>query len=149
MKREIKFRAWSTVTKSFTDAFVFDVSTGVLTPATKSCILTQYTGLKDKNGKEVYEGDIVTGVVKAPQLLTGDTDENCNTKMGGVVFYDYCGFSLDCQHTQYLCDGDREGMCNYFSFIDTYDGDFGEMEIIGNIYEDGHLLEGQGSRDKM
>lgn len=102
--------------------------------------LMQYTGLKDKNGKEIYEGDIVKGVVKKVQLLTGDTDETYNNDMTGVVVYCYDRFHLECKQTQHLCDKDRDGMCNYFYFHDDYDGDFDDKEVIGNVYENPELL---------
>ena len=67
MTREIKFRVWSYEDKEYrTDCNltqVFNSMTG--TPATvfsdegDRFDIEQYTGLKDKNGKETYEGDIV------------------------------------------------------------------------------------------
>lgn len=101
--------------------------------------LMQYTGLKDKSGKEIYEGDIVRGVVEFPQLLTGDTDENSNFRMGGEVFWDYDRFSL--RAIQGMCDPDRPGMVNYFDFVGRELETFDDMVVIGNIYESPELLK--------
>ena len=62
--REIKFRAWNTDNLRFAPNFNViipterDGKTHRFEPA-DNVILMQYTGLKDKNGKEIYEGDIV------------------------------------------------------------------------------------------
>lgn len=78
--------------------------------------LMQFTGLKDKNGKEIYEGDICLVSLKYFDI------KNEKSK---VIFKDGCfcfqyGFSDD--------------------YVKTYNAwDVNSIEVIGNIYEDGEL----------
>lgn len=72
--REIKFRAWNEKLKMMSPAFHLNMEEmptgyggeilvnfidGQLSEMIEKCELMQYTGLKDKNGREIYEGDIV------------------------------------------------------------------------------------------
>jgi len=60
--REIKFRAWDKTDKIMLQPYSGCISDGKVFMSCKSgneFELMQYTGLKDKNDKEIYEGDIV------------------------------------------------------------------------------------------
>jgi len=55
--REIKFRAWDKKLKQL--SIPVQISNPPTPGHERGLILMQFTGLKDKNGKEIYEGDVV------------------------------------------------------------------------------------------
>ncbi len=59
--RKLKFRAWDTVNKKMITPFLILHERGLSNYSEVDSFydLMQYTGLKDKNGKEIYEGDIL------------------------------------------------------------------------------------------
>lgn len=56
--REIKFRFWLGHTKKMTYAHPLSEVGKIVPEFTEDIIPLQYTGLKDKSGKEIYEGDV-------------------------------------------------------------------------------------------
>ena len=115
--REIKFKLWH---KGFKKFFTTNYSDQIsMMPdgnifwmgecETDNFIILQYTGLKDENGREIYEGDIVR------HATWGDVYE--------VIFEDG-GFYV---------------LSSYdFQTINEY-----PLEVIGNIFENPELLEGE------
>lgn len=103
----------------------------------------QYTGLTDKNGRKIFEGDItklilldgeiryfkvsIKSVVRKVLCHPDFDDEVSKVEITGVVF-EWSGYEL-------------------FPCIDTYGvPDYRMMEIIGNIFDSPELLKGDNTR---
>lgn len=126
MSREIKFRAWDKADCTMTpDPFAWlDVRDELLNyregqfernHPDKRYEILQYTGLKDKGGVEIYEGDIVRQLIKSEYLDESDW----LTIIGVVNILDGC-----------WCI--NEGCYPLFCFSN---------EVIGNIYENKNLID--------
>ncbi|BFH70616.1 hypothetical protein J27TS7_57900 [Paenibacillus dendritiformis] len=132
MSRPIKFRAWHKADKKIYQVTGFTQKHWLLRgkgfPMPPSAIeVMQYTGLTDRNGKEIYEGDIVRFLDAYSYGETGDWDECVCT---GKIEWD----NLLAQF--YVTN--RESMSN----DDFWEQCGEECEVIGNIYEHPHLLKG-------
>lgn len=93
--------------------------------------LMQYTGLKDKNGVEIYEGDIVKCVPNAWSKLLAEPPDL--TRDASTIEYFHGMFHL-CQKYH-----GREPIEDYLDGRQDEERAF--LEVIGNIYENPALLE--------
>lgn len=121
--RQLKFRSWLKNYNCYADVLGFEQgrlfvqfqsgerSQHRLYVPIEDCILEQYTGLKDKNGKDIYEGDIV----EYDWYIRNDKSYRVKEK----VVFDDMGARLG---------NDRIRNCS-------------NVEVIGNIHENAVLLE--------
>ena len=146
MNREIKFRAWDKKKKrmilpsgAFGNQQHWSIESGntqhwgmfqvgkkhgrICGSADNSGILMQYTGLKDKNGVEIYEGDIV----KLDDVFDA---------VAKIVFLQG---SFMCEWLNDDCYS--EEMSRVIWTRRPYTGEADTFEVIGNIYENPELLE--------
>jgi uncharacterized phage protein (TIGR01671 family) len=117
--REHKYRAWDTNLK---EPMMYSDWKALWGDEVEGLIIMQFTGLKDKNGKEIYEGDILE-----ENMFVKWCDEQGSYELFLYAFNDdgsdYC----------LACGGDMhwyevaERPCPY--------------EVIGNIYENPDLLK--------
>lgn len=163
--REIKFRAWDSQYKKWLKPFEWpyghsglwlNIENGELTHIEESgdnditytpfenIMLSQFTGLKDKNGKDIYEGDVIEHV-RNDEEEDNDLDYVNEWKVRCVVEWqdgiskhlphkDDNPSTANCnpQFVGKLLRGQKDGSYNW--------SEFHNCEVIGNIYENPELI---------
>ena len=128
MSIEIKFRAWD---KTDNKMIYPDEKSNHDTMWTVNAwcdsenelaIIEQFTGLHDKNGKEIYEGDIV-------RISQCEGDDVTNSE----VKFSQGGFIVEADFGDY--DQTTIGWA-----IEQLQGDYDNIEVIGNIHQNPDLL---------
>ena len=124
--REIKFRAWLPKVKKMEYGIEKDGDLGDILADSNNggefYKVMQYTGLKDKDGNEIYEGDII----EYKKINEFDSDYR------GYVLFDKSSWRVNWEDDLCIIRKDLE-----FWAVER------NIEVIGNIYENPGLLEGE------
>ena len=137
MSRPIKFRAWFEPTHEYKCEYIdryghelediechyyteedFLDDSWCNTSDYESIVFEQYTGVNDKNGKEIYEGDIIRDI------------DFCHKEHIAEI-------SWLISEAKFLCESDNNACWDFYDMR----GD--DIEVIGNIHENPELLEAE------
>ena len=139
MSKEIKFRAWDVKWEFMTaEVSLKDLAEGFAGIYGEDKIVMQYTGLKDKKGKEIYEGDIII-IDNKHASLGSDIIKTVLFKNGmfGVSEDAYSFISL--KEFFVGVESTKKYISNYGEIFEEYKA---VVEVIGNIYKNPELIRG-------
>jgi uncharacterized phage protein (TIGR01671 family) len=140
MKREIKFRAkdkrageWC-IGELHLASKVPHIHQDILSSIPiDSSTIGQFTGLNDKNGKEIYEGDIVEWLFFYTVHSSNGADGDREELLKGVIEWRQGGFIFR------ILENDFEN-AGWYSMSDLHTETQTDVEVIGNIHDNPELL---------
>ena len=137
MNRPIKFRIWDRITdEMYYDALVGNCRGESTVPCvylnnigwahTDNCVVEQFTGLLDNNGREIYEGDIVSAYKDLTEMYSRGSVEN-----GTLEVWEEVVGTIDIPKGIVEYIGSSFHIGEYY--LDTIEDC--ELEVIGNIHD--------------
>jgi len=130
MNREIKFRCWDKMGEKMHYQEKQSLKEWFNRYGSNSFVMMQYTGFKDRKGKEVYEGDIInfTTIISQSASLPPEMDKELeNQGYGGKT-----KIQRSVEFEKHEC---FNGTCYGYPFPNE------DIEVTGNIYENPNLLK--------
>lgn len=119
--RQIKFRFFNPPSKSFVENYSYNGLVEELFEQDDMLIPSQFTGMYDKNDKEIYEGDVV-------ELVSTTKDKN---KKGQIVYEGAAFFVKIIKPISTL----------YLSWLNHWLFDKEKIEVIGNVFENPEFIK--------
>lgn len=125
MKKQIKFRVWDKEHKEM----IYDISLstinfyGSLNCFFENTEIMQFSGLKDKNGKDIYEGD----------FLNYKQHKECGNWASEWCFDNDYKITVQFKNGMFCGDYDKESL--YKTIAPLRAGEITQWEIVGNIFE--------------
>lgn len=138
--RKLKFMAWDIIrSQTLSNRDLWDTpyhEIFIHTPDQRALNIMQYTGLKDENGQEIYEGNLVKINGKLYMI---------KYEIGSMMLV-RCSVNTDMHEEFKNCwNDDVYPISQYYWENDCDEGILTDCIVIGNIFENKELLEGENN----
>lgn len=141
--KTIKVRYWNKEENRF---YYSELEGEVFFPKGKPIGL--FTGLKDKNGKEIFEGDVVERWHQWPGHNFTNLKDKPSINNLKRIAKEHTVFAVECKEKPFRFYGFEESWFKTWSIEGSNHGACDIYEIIGNIYENPELLKGKDDDGK-